>query len=67
MTQRNTEHIDDPAELFLKYNYQKVAQLSTLKKAVELKLAKLPKLALLLYGKFFKGYSIYEFSYHKAS
>jgi methyltransferase (TIGR00027 family) len=61
-----TDMMDDPAELFLKYNYHKVAQVSTLKKAVELKLAKLPKLILLLYGKFLMGYSIYEFSFHKS-
>jgi len=57
--------MDDPADLFLKYNYKKVTQVSTVKKAVELGLAKLPKVALLLYGKLFNGYSIYQFSYHK--
>ena len=55
--------MDNPASLFLKYNYQQIAKVSTVKKAVELGLAKLPRIALLLYGKLFNGYSVYEFSY----
>jgi methyltransferase (TIGR00027 family) len=62
-----TDMMDDPASLFLKYNYQQVARVSTIKKSLELGLAKLPKLAFWLYGKLFDGYSIYEFSYHKPS
>ena len=55
--------MDDPAALFLKYNYRQVAKVSTIKKAVELGLAKLPKIVLFLMGKLLNGYSIYEFTY----
>jgi len=58
-----TDMMDDPAALFLKYNYRQVAKVSTIKKAVELGLAKLPKIVLLLMGKLLNGYSIYEFTY----
>jgi len=61
-----TDMMDDPAALFLKYNYQQIARVATIKKSVELGLSKLPKLVLFLYGRLFNGYSVYEFSYHKA-
>jgi len=57
--------MDDPAALFVKYNYQQVAKISTIKKAVELKLAKLPKIVLFLMGRLLNGYSVYEFMYNK--
>jgi len=60
-----TDMMDDPPALFLKYNYQQVAKVSTIKKSVELRLVKLPKVALLLFGKLVYGYSVYEFSYKK--
>lgn len=60
-----TDMMGDPAALFLKHNYQQVAKVSTVKKAIELRLAKLPKLAVLLYGKLFDGYSVYEFLHKK--
>jgi methyltransferase (TIGR00027 family) len=56
--------MEDPAALFLKYNYHQVVKVSTLKKAIELGLAKLPKIALLLMGKLSNGYSVYEFTYN---
>ena len=59
-----TDMMDDPAALFLKYNYRQVAKVSTIKKAVELRLVKLPKIALLLLRKLFNGYSVYEFTYN---
>ena len=59
-----TDMMDDPAALFLKYNYRQVAKASTIKKAVELKLAKLPKIVLFLMGKLLNGYSVYEFEYN---
>ena len=58
--------MDDPASLFLKYGYQRMAQVSTIKKSIELGLAKLPKISLLLLGKLVNGYAVYEFSYDKA-
>jgi O-methyltransferase involved in polyketide biosynthesis len=59
-----TDMMDDPPALFLKYKYQQVAKVSTIKKSVELGLAKLPKLALLLLGKLVYGYSVYKFAYN---
>ena len=61
-----TDMMDDPPSLFLKYGYQQVAKVSTIKKAMELGLSKLPKLALLFLGKLVDGYAVYEFSYDKA-
>lgn len=58
-----TDMMDDPAALFLKYNYRQVAKVSTIKKAIELKLAKLPKIVLFLMGKLLDGYAVYEFTY----
>jgi len=60
-----TDMMDDPASLFLKYSYEQAAKVSTIKKAIELKLSKLPKLALLFLGKLVNGYAVYEFSYDK--
>jgi methyltransferase (TIGR00027 family) len=60
-----TDMMDDPVSLFLKYGYQQVAQVSTIKKAIELGLSKLPKLALLFLGKLVNGYSVYKLLYDK--
>jgi methyltransferase (TIGR00027 family) len=60
-----TDMMIEPAELFLKFNYKQEARVSIVKKSVELKLSKLPKLAVFLYGKLLNGYSIYEFSYNR--
>ena len=56
--------MEDPAALFLKYNYRQVAKVSNIKKAVELGLVKLPKIVLFLMRKLLNGYSIYEFEYN---
>ena len=56
--------MDDPAALFLKYNYRQITKVSNIKKAVELKLAKLPKIVLFLMGKLLNEYSVFEFTYN---
>ncbi|HEX5152594.1 MAG TPA: class I SAM-dependent methyltransferase [Parafilimonas sp.] len=60
-----TDMMDDPAALFLQHNYQQAVKVPTIKKSVELGLAKLPKLAFLLSGKLLNGYAVYEFTYNK--
>jgi methyltransferase (TIGR00027 family) len=60
-----TDMMDDPAALFLQHGYQQTAKITTVKKSVELGLAKLPKLAFLLSGKLLNGYAVYQFSYSK--
>ena len=59
--------MDDPPALFLKYKYQQVVKVPTIKKSIELGLAKLPKLALWLFSRLLNGYAVYEFSYDKTS